>query len=436
VVDYGLDEECDDGNTTDGDGCSSTCAVEVTSSCGDGVLDFDLGEECDDNNNTDGDGCSSTCQLEVIGETCGDGTTDADEVCDDDNLLNYDTCNPTCNLINTTSSWVGNQGVSGLLDGIGNAAELGGYGALASDNTYIWFADGPNNVVRQINIATAGVLSVAGDYPNGNSGDVDADGLAARFAGLEAITTDGSTVWVSDGANRKIKSIMTIPPYTVTTVAGNGTQACTDGIGSAAEFNDLRGLTYYNGYIYLLDGACALLRRYDPATHEVVTLAGQAYVTTGLDGYGTSGTFNSPRYMTSDNSGTLYIADTNGNKIRYYNTVTDWLGTFAGDGTSGYVDGIGTAARIHRPRGMTSDGTSIYFVEFNQHSVRQGVLGTLDVSTNCGAHCGGSSPCAGGYVEGQAGAAVFDGPFGITYHFLSNTLFVLDGGNNLIRKIQ
>lgn len=56
-------EECDDGNTVDGDGCSSTCKLEPTG-CGNGQLD--PGEECDDGNTNDGDGCSATCKLEVL----------------------------------------------------------------------------------------------------------------------------------------------------------------------------------------------------------------------------------------------------------------------------------------------------------------------------------------------------------------------------------
>jgi cysteine-rich repeat protein len=55
-------EECDDGNTDDGDGCSSICTLELVS-CGDGILDAPP-EECDDGNDLDGDGCSSFCQLE------------------------------------------------------------------------------------------------------------------------------------------------------------------------------------------------------------------------------------------------------------------------------------------------------------------------------------------------------------------------------------
>lgn len=57
-------EECDDGNLVDGDGCSSTCTIEVPQPyCGDGKLD--PGEECDDGNTQAGDGCSANCTIEV-----------------------------------------------------------------------------------------------------------------------------------------------------------------------------------------------------------------------------------------------------------------------------------------------------------------------------------------------------------------------------------
>ena len=55
-------EECDDGNTADGDGCSAECLRE-DAVCGNGVLD--PGEECDDHDRHSGDGCSSACRLEA-----------------------------------------------------------------------------------------------------------------------------------------------------------------------------------------------------------------------------------------------------------------------------------------------------------------------------------------------------------------------------------
>src|SRR5581483_8534893 len=56
VVEIG--EECDDGNTSSCDGCSSTCQRER---CGDAVVA--CGEQCDDGaaNGTPGDRCTATC---------------------------------------------------------------------------------------------------------------------------------------------------------------------------------------------------------------------------------------------------------------------------------------------------------------------------------------------------------------------------------------
>lgn len=69
-------EQCDDGNTSDGDGCNSSCEIEpgfecsgepsvCTQLCGNGTPDPN--EECDDGNNDDGDGCSSDCLFESGG---------------------------------------------------------------------------------------------------------------------------------------------------------------------------------------------------------------------------------------------------------------------------------------------------------------------------------------------------------------------------------
>ncbi len=58
-------EECDDGNTSSGDGCDGVCHLETTVPiCGNNVLE--TGESCDDGNINSNDGCSSICQLEVI----------------------------------------------------------------------------------------------------------------------------------------------------------------------------------------------------------------------------------------------------------------------------------------------------------------------------------------------------------------------------------
>lgn len=89
------DEVCDDGNTVDGDDCSSDCSTGIAGreGCGNGSLDD--GETCDDGNQISGDGCSGDCQSD---ERCGNGKIDTavGETCDDGNTANGDGCSSNC----------------------------------------------------------------------------------------------------------------------------------------------------------------------------------------------------------------------------------------------------------------------------------------------------------------------------------------------------
>lgn len=110
-------EQCDDGGTVDGDGCSSSCELEpgwdcyddgcVAAECGDGILAGD--EACDDGNRLAGDGCNFSCRREPgyvcvtpgapCRETqCGDGAVEGDESCDDFNTSDNDGCSSSCAL--------------------------------------------------------------------------------------------------------------------------------------------------------------------------------------------------------------------------------------------------------------------------------------------------------------------------------------------------
>jgi cysteine-rich repeat protein len=97
-------EQCDDGNTVNGDGCDATCQTEAPPPpppcCGDGHVD--TGEQCDDGNTVNGDGCDSTCQTEAPPPPpeacCGDGHVDGAEQCDDGNTVSGDGCDSNCQL--------------------------------------------------------------------------------------------------------------------------------------------------------------------------------------------------------------------------------------------------------------------------------------------------------------------------------------------------
>ncbi len=61
----------------------------LADTCGNGVIE--AGEDCDDGNNSDGDGCSSTCKT-----VCGDGVVVGKEECDDKNNVDTDACSNKC----------------------------------------------------------------------------------------------------------------------------------------------------------------------------------------------------------------------------------------------------------------------------------------------------------------------------------------------------
>jgi len=79
---------CSDGQScTVNDQCKGGVCVGTTTGCGDGVVA--CGEECDDGNTVSGDGCSSTCHIETSGnEVCSDlidNDADGKIDCDDSN---------------------------------------------------------------------------------------------------------------------------------------------------------------------------------------------------------------------------------------------------------------------------------------------------------------------------------------------------------------
>ena len=113
-------EQCDDGNTVNGDGCSRLCQIEANwdcptegkpctyfGSCGSGVLTSN--KDCDDGNSVGGDGCSSDCKTVETGyicrvpgkpcsTRCGDGIMKGFETCDDGNTGSGDGCSATCKI--------------------------------------------------------------------------------------------------------------------------------------------------------------------------------------------------------------------------------------------------------------------------------------------------------------------------------------------------
>ncbi|QRN93030.1 hypothetical protein JRI60_27905 [Archangium violaceum] len=142
------------------------------------------------------------------------------------------------------------------------------------------------------------------------------DGARTTTAVLSAaaLVTDGKALFFVDD---KAHSIRKLDPATnfVTTLAGGdssaGPPAVADGTGRTARFENPRDLACDGQFLYTLDGDGSVVRRISIGTGEVTTIAGQLDVLGALDGFGKEARFAGARGLTTDGR-YLFISDPGG----------------------------------------------------------------------------------------------------------------------------
>jgi hypothetical protein len=254
----------------------------------------------------------------------------------------------------------------GFADGTGTAAKFNNPTAVASDGSgNLYVADEQNHLIRKIVLSTGVVTTIAGS----GQGTSDGTGTAAKFRGPSGIDIDVSgNMYVADYYNHRIRKIV-LATGVVSTVAGNGI-GYADGTGTAALFSRPRGLALdFNGNLYVSEFSNHSIRKIVLATGVVTTLAGNG--TDGfVDGTGTAARFTNPGGLAFDGVGNLYVADQNNKRIRKIVLATGEVTTIAGDGTTGTANGQGTTAKFTAPVGVAQDVTGELYVS-NDHSIRR-----------------------------------------------------------------
>ena len=102
----------------------------------------------------------------------------------------------------------------------------------------------------------------------------------------------------------------------------------------------------------------------------MTTLAGSSTASGSANGTGTAATFGYTQGLTNDGTN-LYVVDFSNYSIRKIVISTGVVTTLAGSGTNATTDGTGTAAAFGGPKGITSDGTSLYVTEFTNTTIRK-----------------------------------------------------------------
>ncbi len=317
--------------------------------------------------------------------------------------------------------------------------------AVSADGGY-YFSDAPGDFIYHVR-QDGTIHPVAGNGICGFSGD-GGQATQAQVCNPEGIAlgSDGS-LYFADWGNHRIRRIG--PTGIMTTIAGTGAAGAggDGGLATLAQVRNPLDVTVApDNSLYIADANNHKVRRID-ASGVITTVAGTG--TPGFGGDGSAATqamLNFPEDVAISVSGTLYIADTGNNLVRFVgvdgliSTVVGTPGQKCSSPTSPCGDGgAANQALLSAPTGvnLAPDG-SLYIVDADDRRIRlmtadgmiSKAIGSGQVCSSPTNACGDGGPPAlanlgSSTVAAQRMTLAPDG-----------SIYVTDGPNRRVRRIS
>ena len=325
-------------------------------------------------------------------------------------------------VVHTIAGGVAPNGRSATSLGIGQpAVAVDSHGNLYAALTSL-------NAVVRIDGATGLMTTIAGNGGTGYNGD-NIPATSAELSYPEGIAVDShGNVFIADTSNCRIREVSN---GIITTVAGNGTQgyAGDNGPATSAELYQPQGVAVdSNGNLYIADSANNRVRVVSNGT--IATFAGTAqYGYNGDSIAATSAELSVPTGVAVDSNGSVYIADSNNNRIREVSNGI--ITTFAGTGESGYNgDNIpAMSAILNTPRGVAIDAHgTVYIADTLNQRIREISNGTITTVAGYGpyGYNGDNMPATSAQLASPNGVAADS----------QGNVYIADYGNRRVRQVS
>ena len=176
--------------------------------------------------------------------------------------------------INVTT-FAGTASSSGTADGTGAAAQFAGpIGSVFAASTTLYVCDNENHRIRTVTTPGAVVTTWAGT----SSGFADGTGTTSvMFNGPVDVAHDvtNAAMFIPDNSNYRIRKA-TVPGAVVTSPLGDGNYGAVDGIGTGANFSDVKSITIDSSstVLFAADRGANTVRRIVIASLWVLTVIG------------------------------------------------------------------------------------------------------------------------------------------------------------------
>ncbi|HMC59091.1 MAG TPA: hypothetical protein VKJ01_07865, partial [Candidatus Solibacter sp.] len=245
----------------------------------------------------------------------------------------------------------------------------------------ILIADTSNSRIRQV--AADGLIRTVAGTGRPGSGAENLLPLQMPVNSPQAVCLDRSgTLYIADTSNHRV--LRAPLNGVVTTAAGNGSPGAAGdgGPGRLAELNLPSGCALDSaGNLFIADTGSNRIWKVTPLPDGIITtVAG-----TGDPGFAgdeavaTAAQLSGPRGVAVDDNGNIFIADTGNHRIRLISP-DGVIHTIAGQNNAGFAGdgGPSTSAQLYSPGGLFLDGSgTLYLADTNNNRVRRLVPDSL-----------------------------------------------------------
>ena len=327
----------------------------------------------------------------------------------------------------STAAGTGDRGYGGD-GGPAVEAQLDSPASVAADEAgNIYIADGNDHRVRKVD--ASGVITTAAGTGEGGGGGDGGPAVQAKLNWPQGVSVDSAgNLYIADTGNHRIRRV-DAAGY-ISTAAGGRIA----GDGSArrpalyAHLLSPSGMAADGlGNLYIADTGNHRIRKVD-AAGNISTTAGPGRI--GDGGTAVEAWLYHPGHVAADGAGNLYIADTEGHRIRKVDAAAGNIFTVAGTGSAGYNDGPTFLAQFHRPEGIAVDGSgNLHIADSGNHYIRR-----IDTTGRISLRAGSGRP---GYFGDGMGAtqAGLHAPRDVATGGSGN-FYIADTSNHRIRKVD